>query len=101
MPMDRQNPKARGFAAALCIVALAACTTPKPSPERAMFDLGQPAVETAGSVPMRVEVSLPGWLDNGDIAYRLDYEDRRAAISCDGRPAQRLPAYWRRRVASS
>jgi uncharacterized lipoprotein YmbA len=69
-----------------------------------MFDLGQAAVETAGSFPMRVEVSLPGWLDNGDIAYRLDYEDatrlrQYAGSRWAGRPSQLIAARLSSRFA--
>lgn len=62
-----------GFVAAL--VLLAACATPKPAPERVLYDLGPVGDATVAPLAVRVDVQMPGWLDSADIAYRFEYDD--------------------------
>ena len=56
------------------VILLVACATPKSAPERALYDLGRSTADASAASSaqsMRVTASLPGWLDTGDIAYRL------------------------------
>ena len=58
----------------LPVILLVACSAPKPLPERALYDLGRSTADASAASSaqsMRVTASLPGWLDTGDIAYRL------------------------------
>ena len=96
----RENMKRKLAGMVFGLLLVAGCAAPKPVQERALYDLGRSATDASAASsapPMRVVASLPAWLDTGDIAYRLAYEDASrlrhfSGSRWAGRPSQLLSA---------
>lgn len=84
---------------------LAACAGAPRPPERSLYDLGADPVAGRAVPPLRVELAMPAWLDNGEIAYRLLYDEPSrlrayAASRWAGRPGQLIAARLKERFAA-
>ena len=82
-----------GWMATLVVFSMAGCATPKPAPERVLYDLGPAAEIQSAPFSVRVEVQLPAWMDSADIAYRFEHDDPArlryyATSRWAGRPSQ-------------
>jgi cholesterol transport system auxiliary component len=83
----------------------AACAGAPRAPERSLYDLGSEPVAGRAVPPLRIELTLPVWLDNGEIAYRLLYDEPSrlrayAGSRWAGRPGQLIAARLKERFAT-
>lgn len=84
----------------------AACAGAPRAPERSLYDLGAGPVGSRAVPPLRVELTMPAWLDNGEIAYRLLYDEPSrlrayAGSRWAGRPGQLIAARLKERFAAA